>query len=45
LDFLTQEDKEGILWAIKNHIVFIAVSFVRTPEDILKLREFLAENQ
>ncbi len=44
LDFLTEEDKNWILWAIKNHIVFIAVSFVRDANDILQLRKFLSEN-
>ena len=44
LDFLTDEDKQWILWAIKNHIVFIAVSFVKTWEDIKFLRDFLNKN-
>ena len=44
LDFLTEEDKKGILWAIKNNIIFLAVSFVRNSQDIIKLKQFLKAN-
>ncbi len=44
LNFLTEEDKKWLLWAIKNSIVFVAASFVRTWEDILQLKEFLNKN-
>jgi pyruvate kinase len=38
---LTEKDKEDLKFGIKNKVDFIALSFVRKPEDILELREIL----
>ncbi len=44
LDFLTNEDKEYIKWWIENNISLLAVSFVRSSEDVESVRSFLKEN-
>ncbi|MBN2422154.1 pyruvate kinase [Candidatus Woesearchaeota archaeon] len=41
LPILHEKDKEGIKFAIKNKIDFIALSFTRTKKDILTVREKL----
>ena len=41
LDFLTDKDKEDIIFGLQKGIDFIAASFVRTGDDIDKLREFV----
>ncbi|MEK7163083.1 MAG: pyruvate kinase [Patescibacteria group bacterium] len=38
---LTFKDKEDIKFGIKHKVDFIAVSFVRTPDDILELKNIL----
>jgi pyruvate kinase len=43
LPFLTERDKEDILFAIKHRIRLIAASFVRCADDIKSLRSFLAD--
>ena len=42
--FLSEQDKEDLLFGIKNGIDFVAASFVSTREDIHSIREFLDEN-
>lgn len=42
LPFLTERDKEDILFAIEHKICLIAASFVRCGEDIRSLRSFIA---
>lgn len=44
LPWITQKDKEDVLFAIENDFDFIAMSFVRNKENILELREFLSEH-
>jgi len=44
LPALTQEDKESILFAIKENFTYIAVSFTRMADDIIQTREFLNAN-
>ena len=44
LPFLTERDKEDILFAIENKIHLIAASFVRCADDIRSLRSFIAEH-
>lgn len=44
LPWITQKDKEDILFWIQNDFDFIAMSFVRNKENILELRNFLKEN-
>jgi pyruvate kinase len=44
LPFLTDQDKEDILFAVENHIHVLAASFVRCKEDIRELKSFLIRN-
>lgn len=44
LPWITDKDKEDVLFAIENNYDFIAMSFVRNKENIAELRELLAEN-
>lgn len=41
--FLSAKDKEDILFAHKNNIDFLAVSFVSSSEDILEINDILIE--
>ncbi len=42
--FLSEQDKEDILFGIENGVNFIAASFVSTKQDILDIKKFLDEN-
>lgn len=44
LPSLSEDDIHDVIFAIKNWFDFIAMSFVRDWEDVLKLRKVLAEN-
>lgn len=44
LPYLSEKDKEDILFGISQDVDFIAASFVRTPEDVILLRRFLDKN-
>lgn len=41
MPYLSDTDKEDILFGIKNNIDFIAASFVRSKEDVIELRKFI----
>jgi pyruvate kinase len=41
---ITDKDKEDILFGIQNGYHFIAASFIRTPENVKEIREFLDAN-
>lgn len=43
-DFLSEQDKEDLLFGIKNDVDFVAASFVSTKQDIRDMREFLDAN-
>ena len=43
-DFLSQQDKEDLLFGIQNGVDFVAASFVSTRQDMEDLRTFLDEN-
>lgn len=43
-DYLSEQDKNDILFGIKNDIDFVAASFVSCKEDVLAIRKFLDEN-
>ena len=43
LDFLTEKDKKDLKFAIEENIALIAVSFVKTAQDIIDLRNFIKE--
>jgi pyruvate kinase len=45
MEFLSQKDKEDILFGIKNDIDFIALSFVRDKSEVKQVRELLKENE
>ncbi|MEI7513438.1 MAG: pyruvate kinase [bacterium] len=38
---LTEKDKEDLKFGLENKVDFVALSFVRSPKDILNLREIL----
>ncbi len=44
LPFISQYDKEVILWGIKQGIDYVAASFVRTGEDVIELRKLLKDH-
>ncbi|GIU69983.1 MAG: pyruvate kinase [Candidatus Woesearchaeota archaeon] len=44
LPAISKEDKKDILFGIESGIDFIAQSFVKKPEDVKYLRDFLKEN-
>ena len=43
-DYLSEHDKEDLLFGIENDIDFVAASFVSTRNDIESIREFLNKN-
>lgn len=40
-EYLSQKDKEDLLFGVKHDVDYIAASFVRTKEDIISLRNYL----
>lgn len=44
LEYLSDADKQDLLFGIENQVDYIAASFVRTDQDVLDLKEFLAKN-
>lgn len=44
MPFLSEKDKEDILFGIKQDVDFIAASFVRRADDIYKMRKFLNDH-
>ncbi len=44
MPFLSEKDKEDILFGIKEDVDFIAASFVRRADDIHKMRKFLNDH-
>ncbi len=43
-EFLSEQDKDDLLFGIKNGVDFVAASFVSRKEDVKQLREFLNAN-
>ncbi len=43
-DYLSEQDKQDLLFGIKHDVDFVAASFVSCREDILAIREFLDKN-
>ena len=41
---LTEKDKEDILSAIKADVDYLALSFIKSPDDILETKKFLEDN-
>ena len=44
MPILSKNDKEDIIFGIKNEVDFIAASFVRSEKDVLSIRRLLDEN-
>lgn len=44
IEFLSEKDRSDLLFGIENEVDFVAASFVRTGEDVQKIRDFLREN-
>lgn len=42
--FLSEQDKEDLLFGIQNEVDFVAASFVSTKQDVMDIRQFLDEN-
>ena len=42
--YLSQQDKEDLLFGIENGVDFVAASFVSTRQDLIELKTFLREN-
>lgn len=42
--YLSEQDKEDILFGIKNDVDFIAASFVSSKQDMLDIKNFIEEN-
>ncbi len=43
-EYLSEQDKEDLLFGIKNDFDFVAASFVSSKQDVLDIKEFLAAN-
>ena len=43
-EYLSEQDKDDILFGVKNDVDYIAASFVSTKEDVLAIRELLDNN-
>lgn len=43
-DFLSEQDKEDLLFGIKNDVDFVAASFVSGKQDVKDIRDFLDNN-
>ncbi len=41
---MTEKDKEDLLFGIANDIDYVALSFVRTGQDVVQLRDFIIAN-
>lgn len=44
MEYLSNQDKEDLLFGIKEDVDFVAASFVRNANDARDIREFLVEN-
>lgn len=44
MPYLSQRDKEDLLFGIRKDVDFVAASFVRTQQDVIELRKFLDYN-
>ena len=45
LPAITKKDREDIAFGVANDVDFIALSFVRSPDDVQELRDFLGKKQ
>ena len=42
--YLSEQDKEDLLFGIKNEVDYVAASFVSTKQDLIDLKTFICEN-
>ncbi len=43
-EYLSEQDKEDLLFGIENEVDFVAASFVSSNQDVIDLKNFLAQN-
>lgn len=43
-EYVSEQDKEDLLFGIKNGVDFVAASFVSSKQDVIDLKEFLVAN-
>ena len=44
IPYMRDQDKSDLLFGIEHGIDYVAASFVSTPDDVLELKDFLAQN-
>ena len=44
MQYISPQDREDILFGIRNDVDYIAASFVRSAKDVLEIKKLLAEN-
>lgn len=44
LPWLTEKDKSDLLFGIENEVHYIAASFIRTPENVKEIKDFLEKH-
>ena len=44
MPFVSKKDYDGIIYGIKNNVDFLALSYVRTEQDVLEIADILIEN-
>lgn len=44
MEYISEKDRDDIVWGCSQRFNFIAASFVRTADDVLQIRRLLAEN-
>jgi len=44
LDFISEKDKEDLIWGCEHGVDFVSASFVRNPQDVKDIRALLTEH-
>jgi len=44
MDFISEKDREDIIWGCKNNVDFLAASFVRRASDVQEIRNIMKDN-
>lgn len=42
---ITEKDIDDLMFGLEQHVTMVAMSFVRTPQDVLDLRKIIEDNQ
>ena len=45
MPFISEKDRKGIIYGIKNNVDFLALSYVRDEQDVLEVVDLLIENK